>query len=286
MIAANQRNAQLSTGPRTLEGKERSRLNAIKHGMTSETAVLPHEDATAFQERLEAFAAGIEPRNELEEKLVGQAALYSWKLDRANRSETARLTRSILTEAAATARREEDEADALGTRLLFDRRGAEANYGARGYLHKQPQTSWPGVADDPDRPSRLVRNLEATAAGCRWLLARWAELRDQLEPGRCWLSPEKFRATRLLGNQPANADTDREIALVFLASHTIKRQHKSAFEELNCEMSEDVFDQFEARVRARGLEELRPKDAQEARERLLGLVDRVTGRLNTLLAHV
>ena len=281
---AHQHNVRNCTGPRTVEGKERSRFNAVKHGMTTDS-ILPGEDPVAYQERVDVIAASFEPRTEFEEALVGKAALYSWKLDRANRVETARLTRTILTDAAARARREEDEADALGARLFFDRRGAEANYATKDFMPSQPMTSWSGIADDPDRPSRLVRKLESTGAGCRWLLARWAELRSLLDTGGCWLSPEKFKSVRLLGKQPLEADADREVALVFLASHTIKRQHKNAFAELNCEMNADVFGQFEARLRARGVEEMRPKSGAEARKLLLRIVDRETGRLNKLAAE-
>ena len=43
-IEANRRNARKSTGPITEEGKQRSRCNAIRHGLTTETAIGAQED--------------------------------------------------------------------------------------------------------------------------------------------------------------------------------------------------------------------------------------------------
>ena len=43
-IDANRRNAQLSTGPKTPEGKATSSQNATQHGLTSQRVVLPDED--------------------------------------------------------------------------------------------------------------------------------------------------------------------------------------------------------------------------------------------------
>ncbi len=51
-IEANRRNACKSTGPITEEGKQRSRCNAVRHGLTAETviAALEHaEDYKAFE---------------------------------------------------------------------------------------------------------------------------------------------------------------------------------------------------------------------------------------------
>ncbi len=45
-IAANRRNAQKSTGPKSDAGKAKAKFNALKHGMTADTAVLPSKTQT------------------------------------------------------------------------------------------------------------------------------------------------------------------------------------------------------------------------------------------------
>lgn len=50
-LEANRRNALKSTGPRTRRGKDRSRENAVKHGLSSDTLVfkaIRHEDPERF----------------------------------------------------------------------------------------------------------------------------------------------------------------------------------------------------------------------------------------------
>lgn len=45
-IEANRRNAQRSTGPKTQDGKARSRLNAVKHGLSASLPALVETPAT------------------------------------------------------------------------------------------------------------------------------------------------------------------------------------------------------------------------------------------------
>ena len=47
---ANRQNALKSTGPKTPEGKDAVRLNALKHGLRSEEILLPGEDEEALME--------------------------------------------------------------------------------------------------------------------------------------------------------------------------------------------------------------------------------------------
>ena len=46
---ANKRNAKVSTGPRTAEGKEKVAFNALQHGLSAKKIVLPNERAKDFE---------------------------------------------------------------------------------------------------------------------------------------------------------------------------------------------------------------------------------------------
>ena len=61
-IEANRNNAQLSTGPRTPEGKERSARNAVRHGLTSAAAFLPNEDPEAYHDFCRKLIDDLRPK--------------------------------------------------------------------------------------------------------------------------------------------------------------------------------------------------------------------------------
>jgi uncharacterized protein YecA (UPF0149 family) len=56
-IAANQLNAQFSTGPRTPEGKQASSRNALRHGLHASINSLSHNERAQFDEIFNHFAA-------------------------------------------------------------------------------------------------------------------------------------------------------------------------------------------------------------------------------------
>src|SRR5690348_10363227 len=82
-IAANQRNAKNSTGPRTVPGKRRSRRNSLLHGLTAETVIEIHEDVAAYKALQRAITADYRPRCNFEIELINRLVSLLWRLRRA-----------------------------------------------------------------------------------------------------------------------------------------------------------------------------------------------------------
>jgi hypothetical protein len=92
--AINRANSELSTGPRTATGKQRSSLNALRHGLTAQTAVLPTEDPIAYQQHCRQFVDEHQPATATETHLVQELADTSWRLKRIPLLETDILSRA------------------------------------------------------------------------------------------------------------------------------------------------------------------------------------------------
>lgn len=90
-FAANQANALLSTGPVTEEGKARASRNALRHGLTAKTVLLPSEDPEAYRKHCRAFFHRFAHRDEVERELVQQLADIQWRLARVPAVEAALL---------------------------------------------------------------------------------------------------------------------------------------------------------------------------------------------------
>ena len=87
-IEANRRNALRSTGPRTEQGKQRASQNAVRHGLTAETVIVPLEDAADYQAFEQAVTADYDAETAVERELVLRLASLLWRLRRATSIET------------------------------------------------------------------------------------------------------------------------------------------------------------------------------------------------------
>jgi hypothetical protein len=87
-IDANRHNALKSTGPKTEAGKQVSRCNAVRHGLTAETVIGALEDAEDYQAFEAAVIADYEAQSAVERELVLRLASLFWRLRRATAIET------------------------------------------------------------------------------------------------------------------------------------------------------------------------------------------------------
>ena len=98
-LAANRRNAQKSTGPKTADGKAVARLNALKHGLLAQTVVVRghkiRESASGFKKLCRAFYKDLNPVGPLEEMLVDQIISLSWRLRRVPLAESGEIALSV-----------------------------------------------------------------------------------------------------------------------------------------------------------------------------------------------
>ena len=167
-IAANQQNALRSTGPKTEEGKARSRLNAFRHGLAGAGDLVgPNEDQTRIDQRTETFARELNAPGTLGATLARRAAVLSVRLEQASDRD--------LQAVAANAQAGRERFDDDRATLLDD---------------------WLIEAEAAAEPAPALRRLEGTPEGVRHLGAVWRGLRSAVADN----DPAAIeRATRWLG---------------------------------------------------------------------------------------
>lgn len=171
----NRNNARNSTGPKTPEGKERSRRNALKHGLRAETLTLPNEDPVSVQARVDDWFAYYQPTSPAAEHLTRQCVRYTLLADRVDAYQTALLTRQV---------REAEHDFELQTQEEIERL----------------------VALRQVDPASAVRQLKQSAPGCRFLRDRWKQLGDRLATRGFWDDAERFEVLWNLGFSAEPAD--------------------------------------------------------------------------------
>jgi hypothetical protein len=116
----NQANSQHSTGPKTAAGKQRSSLNALRHGLTGQLVVMPTEDLHAYQAHLKSFTDEYHPEGATEAQLVQALADTSWRMNRVAALETNILTLASARQPNAVADAPAEVQDALALASSFE----------------------------------------------------------------------------------------------------------------------------------------------------------------------
>jgi hypothetical protein len=93
-LEANRRNAQLSTGPRTPEGKQTVSLNSLVHGVRARHAVLILEQTPEFDQLCAELMEEWQPHTPTEKFQVEQMAVIQWKLGRLDAAESSAILQS------------------------------------------------------------------------------------------------------------------------------------------------------------------------------------------------
>jgi hypothetical protein len=81
-IEANRRNAQKSTGPKTPEGKARSRRNGLIHGLTAQACMLEDEDPQDLIKTIEELREKYDPQDTDEDFLIERMAKARFRYGR------------------------------------------------------------------------------------------------------------------------------------------------------------------------------------------------------------
>ncbi len=280
-VAANQLNSIKSTGPKSPAGRHRASLNARKHGLRSRRKAALAASGYAQEERRRKWLAQYDAQTDYDEFMISSSASLACDVERSR----TRVRADVEIKSEDADADDAERADELGDLLFLHPGGPTALYG----IDPVPPdtTSAPSrnrKATDPNKPSRIVRRLEKTSAGCEFLLREWKRLRALAETG-FWLSPDRFRAARMLGRQPVDALEHREVAMIFVASRGIIRLGKNEFDDLRGDMDEHALDLFMLRVKARFSDLFHESTAAEYRQMLIDLADEHITRLNSKCAR-
>ena len=183
-IEANRKNAKLSTGPKTPEGKAVCRQNALKHGLTGEGICVPDEDREAISARFGRLEAELAPSCEMALIFVQRIALFSVRMERSARQEAAKLG-----EVMRRASGDFDDQRLATVEKLID------------WIAAEPATNSRRLRSTPEGVARLIQAWLAIDADlAHFVLSRWSWSQWQ-------------RIENLVGRRPDESPMSREGAL-------------------------------------------------------------------------
>jgi hypothetical protein len=88
-------NGAKSAGPKTAQGRANSSMNAVKHGLTAKTLILPNENPDRFREMFNGYFDLFRPIGQKEIDLVSDIVAARWRLSRVRSYQTAVLDLEI-----------------------------------------------------------------------------------------------------------------------------------------------------------------------------------------------
>ena len=100
-----------STGPRTAQGKQRSKFNALKHGLLSKAVLLKDESRAEYESLLNGLRENLQPQGKLEEVLVENLATILWRKRRLLQVETAEIAKAEILNVDRALQEKADELD-------------------------------------------------------------------------------------------------------------------------------------------------------------------------------
>ena len=177
-------NAQQSTGPKTTEGKQRSRMNAVKHNLSGQHLILQETEVVAFDRMARALFNDLNPKTEPERQIVQKICDTNFRLNR-----LAAIENNLICFGQV-----ESETDVAEDDRIVVMRAQCAAWELKG-----------NVFDNIGRyESRLIRNLKTYHAELRLLIAD-REAREQAEKQR---SDEENKANQF--NPASFGDPDQQ----------------------------------------------------------------------------
>ena len=226
-IQANRRNAALSTGPKTDEGKAQSRANAMTHSLTA-TTLKPHDQKEKSKARYAAWSVSLMPEDELQEFHLEIAVEASLRIENCQARE---LERKIeLAEIASDS----------GPKWETDRKREVAKLGRS--LKRNPEM--------------IALQLRSMPAGREWLIDRWKFLLMAVAEGQTssWRVAESNLALDLMGRPGLYRDLVLERANPFVDSNTTRALILQQIAGLEAEQQDDVKEDTKLRsLHIRGL---------------------------------
>ncbi len=216
-VRANQRNAQLSTGPKTPRGKARSRENGLKHGLSGAGIVMPPEMREEVDRLIARYTEQFQPATNRERDLIEERALGLMRTRVAWNTET------------FFGLNWSDRAQCPNM-WDADRRADAEDLGAR--LAK--------------RPGVVVARLEGTLHGARWLRERWLYLDETVDQNGTWDESQRLLAARLLGVPEEFLERDPMKMSTWTAAE-MKETSRNQIERLETIETDELIDDDESR---------------------------------------